>query len=79
LLRYQGIQPVDRLIISDIGLQGYALEHAKWSPVSAVGFEYDPWNKLQHTDLWYEVGTNPRAVWQPSENSKVIRKPSLQS
>ncbi|KAH8924907.1 insert subdomain of RNA polymerase alpha subunit [Atractiella rhizophila] len=44
-------------------VKGLALEHAKWSPVSAVGFEYDPWNKMQHTDLWYEVGTDPRREW----------------
>ena len=51
--------------------QGKALEHAKWSPVSAVGFEYDPYNKMRHTDLWFEVGTNPLDEWKLTENAKV--------
>jgi hypothetical protein len=51
--------------------QGRALEHAKWSPVSALGFEYDPYNKLKHTDLWFEVGPDPRDEWPVSENGKV--------
>ena len=51
--------------------QGRALEHAKWSPVSAVGFEYDPYNKLRHTDLWFEVGTKAEDEWPVSENGKV--------
>ncbi|GJN90179.1 hypothetical protein Rhopal_003178-T1 [Rhodotorula paludigena] len=58
-----------------IATKGRALEHAKWSPVAAVGFEYDPYNKLKHTDLWYEVGTDPKDEWPVSENGKYEKKP----
>lgn len=52
-------------------MQGKALEHSKWSPVAAVGFEYDPHNKLRHTDLWFEVGTDPVDEWPLSKNALV--------
>jgi DNA-directed RNA polymerase II subunit RPB3 len=48
--------------------QGIAKEHAKWSPCSAVSFEYDPHNKLRHTSHWFE--TDERAEWPLSENAK---------
>jgi len=51
-----------------IAKKGVAKEHAKWSPVSAVAFEYDPHNKLRHTTLWYEESA--AAEWPPSRNAE---------
>lgn len=42
--------------------KGIAKEHAKWAPSAAIGFEYDPANKLHHLDLWYE-GDDPKKEW----------------
>ncbi|KZT08318.1 insert subdomain of RNA polymerase alpha subunit [Laetiporus sulphureus 93-53] len=56
-----------------IAKKGIAKEHAKWSPCSAVAFEYDPHNKLRHTTYWYE--TNARAEWPLSENAKEEEEP----
>uniref|UniRef100_A0A060TFM9 DNA-directed RNA polymerase II subunit RPB3 n=1 Tax=Blastobotrys adeninivorans TaxID=409370 RepID=A0A060TFM9_BLAAD len=50
-----------------IAKKGISKEHAKWSPVSAIGFEYDPWNKLKHTELWYEE--DPEKEWPRSRNA----------
>ena len=45
-----------------IAKKGIAKEHAKWAPSAAIGFEYDPANKLHHLDLWYE-GDDPKTEW----------------
>lgn len=53
-----------------IAKKGIAKEHAKWAPTAAIGFEYDPYNKLRHTTLWHE---GPDALakeeWPESKNS----------
>lgn len=48
-----------------IAKKGIAKEHAKWAPSAAIGFEYDPHNKLHHLDLWYEA--DAKKEWPPSE------------
>ncbi|EKM54464.1 uncharacterized protein PHACADRAFT_258319 [Phanerochaete carnosa HHB-10118-sp] len=50
-----------------IAKKGIAKEHAKWSPCSAVAYEYDPHNKLRHTSYWFE--SDPKE-WPLSENAK---------
>lgn len=54
------------LRITCIAKKGIAKEHAKWSPCAAVGFEYDPWNKLKHTELWFE--NDVEKEWPKSAN-----------
>ncbi|KAJ4497127.1 insert subdomain of RNA polymerase alpha subunit [Lentinula lateritia] len=56
-----------------IAKKGIAKEHAKWSPCSAVAFEYDPHNKLRHTSYWFE--TDEKAEWPLGENAREEEPP----
>ncbi|CAK7230834.1 RNA polymerase II subunit 3 [Sporothrix curviconia] len=56
-----------------IAKKGIAKEHAKWCPTAAVGFEYDPHNKLHHLDMWYEQ--DPAKEWPPTENARLEEPP----
>ncbi|KAL7418045.1 DNA-directed RNA polymerase [Mrakia frigida] len=48
--------------------KGISKTHAKWSPLSAVSFEYDPHNNLRHTSYWYE--DDAKAEWPLSVNAQ---------
>ncbi|KAJ3480226.1 hypothetical protein NLI96_g8500 [Meripilus lineatus] len=71
-----GVNPVlickmrkgQELRIRCVAKKGIAKEHAKWSPCSAVAFEYDPHNKLRHTTYWFEKDI--KTEWPLSENAK---------
>ncbi|KZP34686.1 RBP11-like subunits of RNA polymerase [Athelia psychrophila] len=67
------IRKGQELKIKCIVKKGIAKEHAKWSPCSAVSFEYDPYNKLRHTSYWFEV--DERGEWPLGENSKEEEPP----
>ncbi|GFZ49328.1 DNA-directed RNA polymerase II subunit RPB3 [Saitozyma sp. JCM 24511] len=54
--------------------KGIAKYHAKWSPLSAVAYEYDPYNKLRHTTYWYE--SDPKTEWPLSSNAAFEQPPN---
>ena len=56
-----------------IAKKGIAKEHSKWSPVSAISFEYDPHNKLRHTNYWYE--DDIKKEWPLSSNAAFEEPP----
>ena len=65
---WQRLSHIDVTYRSVVISQGVAKEHAKWSPCSAVAFEYDPHNRLRHTSYWFE--TDIKSEWPLSENAK---------
>ena len=66
------------LTVRCIAKKGISKEHAKWDSAAAIEFEYDPWNKLNHTDYWYErdaklewpIGKNHRDEIEPNDDDK---------
>lgn len=57
-----------------IAKKGIAKEHAKWAPTAAVGFEYDPHNKLRHLDYWYEE--DPVKEWYGPSDTNTPKRTS---
>ncbi|KAI8873203.1 hypothetical protein GQ42DRAFT_174144 [Ramicandelaber brevisporus] len=57
-----------------IARKGVGKDHAKWIPVSAVQFEYDPYNKLRHTVYWVEK--NEQEEWPLSQNAREEEPPA---
>lgn len=57
-----------QLHVKCIAKKGISKEHAKWSPCAAIAFEYDPYNKLKHTDYWYEESVENE--WPKSANAE---------
>ncbi|KAG6844697.1 hypothetical protein H0H87_004573 [Tephrocybe sp. NHM501043] len=67
------IRKGQQLKLKCVAKKGIAKEHAKWSPCSAVSFEYDPYNKLRHTTHWFEQ--NEREEWPLSANAQEEEAP----
>ncbi|RUS17696.1 hypothetical protein BC937DRAFT_89607 [Endogone sp. FLAS-F59071] len=58
---------------TSVRTQGVAKEHAKWSPVCGVAFEYDPHNKLRHAHYWIEEDAEKE--WPLSARADMETKP----
>ncbi|KAI0305410.1 DNA-directed RNA polymerase [Multifurca ochricompacta] len=67
------IRKGQQLRVRCIAKKGIAKEHAKWSPCSAVSFEYDPHNRLRHTTYWYEADI--KKEWPLSANAEEEETP----
>ncbi|KAG5651770.1 hypothetical protein H0H81_007523 [Sphagnurus paluster] len=67
------IRKGQHLKLKCVAKKGIAKEHAKWSPCSAVSFEYDPYNKLRHTTHWFE--SDERGEWPLGPNAQEEEPP----
>lgn len=74
ILKLRHNQEVD---FTCIAKKGNAKEHAKWGPTAAVGFEYDPLNKLKHTTYWFEE--DAEAEWPIDERNAQWEDPEEQA
>lgn len=60
------------LKVKAIVRKGIAKTHAKWCPVTAVGFEYDKENRKRDTELWYNESVNKEWPMQNQEDADIL-------